>query len=148
MLVRRDPFSELASLFGTREPFQPAIDIYEDKESMVVQAEVPGFKPEQLQIEVAGNVLTLHGEKSQQQEQRAHDYYQSERTSGAFTRSFVLPSNVDPDTAEASMEHGVLTIRIHRKPGVGGRRIPIKSAAVAQRASDPGGSFRRPPADS
>src|SRR5690242_17186755 len=69
----------------------PVIDLYEEKDDLVVQAEIPGLAKEEIDVSVSGNTLTLKGEKKKEEEVKEKDYYRSERSFGAFLRSIELP---------------------------------------------------------
>jgi HSP20 family protein len=139
MMSRWDPFAEISRLQdqlsrqwhgeGRTAAFAPAVDIYEDDGSIMVQAELPGIKAEDLKINVENNVLTLSGERKLEHEDKREGYHRIERAYGAFTRSFVLPESVDAEKVEAEVNEGVLTIKIPKKPEVEPKRIEVKSKA-------------------
>jgi len=141
--IRRwDPFQEVLSLrraidrildeafarpslfFGSAD--WPAVDIYETKDEVVVKAAVPGVRPEDLEVTVSGNTVTLRGELREEQEAREGSWVRQERRFGAFTRSFVLPVEVVSDRATAEYEHGVLTLRLPKAEAVKARAIKVK----------------------
>jgi len=90
--------------------WMPLVDIFEEPEFIRLVAEVPGVKPENVQIAVEGNVLTIKGTKEQAAEEKAEKVHRYERTYGAFERTFTLPATVDPNKIKATYEHGVLTV--------------------------------------
>jgi HSP20 family protein len=92
----------------------PKIDIKDQKNSVVVKAELPGVKEEDVTIEILDNTMTISGEKKEEKEEKDEEkgYYYKESHSGSFTRSFSLPSEVMADKAEADMKDGVLTITV------------------------------------
>jgi len=104
----------------------PAVDIYETKDEVVVKAAVPGIRPEDLEVTVSGNTVTLRGEFREEQEAREGSWLRQERRYGSFTRSFVLPVEVVPDKASAEYEHGVLTLRLPKAETVKARAIQVK----------------------
>ncbi|MCS7251643.1 MAG: Hsp20/alpha crystallin family protein [Thermoflexus sp.] len=104
----------------------PAVDIYETKDEVVVKAAVPGVRPEDIEVTVSGNTVTLRGEFREEQEAREGSWIRQERRLGAFTRSFVLPVEVMADKAVAEYEHGILTLRLPKTETVKARTIKVK----------------------
>lgn len=90
----------------------PALDIYEQKDYLVVKAEIPGLTKDELDISLEGNTLTIKGQKKKEEEIKEEDYYRCERTYGAFSRRVELPVEVKPDKVNASFKNGVLEIRL------------------------------------
>ena len=133
MLVRWSPFNELmrfdrdiSKIFGSQD-FYPAVDVYEDKEKITVEAEVPGMKPEDVEITVDKTVLTIKGNQVVKDKTKKRDYWRVERSSGSFVRSFTLPSSVEAENIQASYDNGILIVHIPKKSEVVPRRIEIKS---------------------
>jgi len=104
----------------------PALDIAEREDEIVIKAELPGMKAEDIDISVQGNTLTLSGEKSTESEKKEENYYHVERRYGTFRRTLTLPTQVDPDKIEAHHAHGVLTITLPKSEKERARRIPVK----------------------
>ena len=96
-------------------PRTPAVDIKEDDKAILVSAELPGMKLENIKVEVHDNVLTLRGEHSTEKRSDTDRYHLSERTFGSFERSFSLPENVDTDHIDASYKDGVLNLSIPKR---------------------------------
>jgi HSP20 family protein len=90
--------------------WMPLVDIFEEAEFIRLVAELPGVKPENVQIAVEGNLLTIKGDKAQVAEEKAEKVHRYERTYGAFERSFTLPATVAPDKIKATYDNGVLTV--------------------------------------
>jgi HSP20 family protein len=90
----------------------PTLDIYEEKDDLIVKAEVPGLSKDEIDISLDGNTLTIKGEKKKEEEVKEDDYYRCERTFGAFFRSIELPSEVKADKVTASFKNGVIEIRL------------------------------------
>jgi len=104
----RSPFEDLwrsGAIF-------PALNVTKTENSYVVTAEIPGIQPENLDIKVEGETLTLKGERKPEDLGSGVSYHRKERTSGTFQRSLTLPSNVEPDEVEANYSDGVLTITL------------------------------------
>lgn len=109
-----------------RSEWAPAVDVSENEEEFVVDAEVPGIRRDDLEISVTGNVLTLRGEKREEKDEKEGDAHRVERSYGAFTRTIGLPTSVDPNRVEANMKDGVLRIRIAKKEEAKPRQIEVK----------------------
>ncbi len=107
--------------------WEPAVDISDRDDELVLSAELPGMKPEDIDIEVENNVLTIRGEKKEERERKEEERYVYERQYGTFTRSFTLPRTVDPERITARFENGVLTIRMPKVEEARGRRIDVQS---------------------
>ena len=100
--------------FGAKvsEYFSPASDAAATGDAYVVEVELPGVKEEDISVELHGNMLIVKGNKHSSREEKDKTYYFSERTYGAFQRSFRLPSDIDDSSIEAVAAEGVLTLRI------------------------------------
>jgi len=104
---------------------EPALDLYEDDNEIVVKAEMPGMTKDDIQISFADNVLTIRGEKKKEEEESGKNYYRSERVYGAFVRSLVLPAEVNPDKARAVFKNGVLEIRMPKTESAKKKEIKV-----------------------
>ena len=113
----RRPFS----LFGHRLPrsramemeeVSPSIDIFEEGDNIVVKAELPGMKKENIEVSVTDHRMRISGEKKREEKVEKKNYYWEERSYGSFSRSFQLPSEVDTDKVEAKFKDGILEVRI------------------------------------
>ena len=104
----RRPFT--LSLFS-RE-IVPLVDLYEKNNKIEVKAELPGIKPEEVDLSVDGNLLTIRGEKRQENEVKEKDYYRLERSYGSFQRTVELPAAVKANEAKATYKNGVLEIEL------------------------------------
>src|SRR5579875_3295689 len=96
--------------------FVPAVDVYEDAQKLVLKLEVPGIRPEDLDINVEGRTLTVKGERRFEGEEKQENYTRVERRYGSFVRSFTLPASVNTEDVQATTEHGVLSLTFNRKP--------------------------------
>jgi HSP20 family protein len=106
----------------------PSVDVFEDKESLKIVAELPGLKPEDVKITLENSTLTLRGEKKQVAEEKTERVHRYERSYGSFERSFSLPNTVDADKVAASFENGVLTITLPKAEKAKPREIAVKPA--------------------
>ncbi len=104
----------------------PEIDVYETNEEIVVEASLPGIKPEDVDISVTGDVLTLKGEVKIAHEKRQGRQVVQERRWGNFVRTIVLPTEVNVEKAQAEFENGVLNLRLPKVEGARPRTIQIK----------------------
>jgi HSP20 family protein len=90
----------------------PAIDVAEKEDAVLVQAEVPGRKPEEIDISVYGNTLTISSEKKEAKEDQGDGFYHVESSYGSFRREVALPTDIDEDKIEAVCKDGVLSITL------------------------------------
>jgi HSP20 family protein len=104
----------------------PAVDIFEEADSIRIHAEVPGVKPADVKISVEGNVLTISGTKQQSAEERTERVHRYERAYGAFERTFTLPATVDADKIRASYDNGVLTVTLPKVEKAKPRQIQVE----------------------
>ena len=106
----------------------PRMDVYEKDNQMVVEAELPGIRKEDIQLDLEGSDLVIHGESRQERQIKEEDYYRTERTYGTFHRRIPLPFEVDPGQIQASMNNGVLEVRIPKPAETRSepRRIQVK----------------------
>jgi len=98
----------------------PTVDMYDNDDSIVIKAELPGVDKEDVSIDIEDRVLTLKGERNHENEVKEDNYYRKERSYGRFQRMFTLPTDVDPDKINAEFKDGLLKIEIpkpeERKP--------------------------------
>ncbi len=93
-----------------------AVEVGEDDKGYTVTAELPGLDEKDIEVALTDDTVTIKGEKKEEKEEKKKDYYFSERTYGAFQRSFVLPGDVDHAKVTAEMKKGVLTISMPKAP--------------------------------
>ena len=144
-LVRFDPFRELSTMqdrinriFGDaytrrydddltqRGEWFPPVDIYENgNDEIVLKAELPGLQREDIELRVENNTLTLRGERKRESEIKQEQYHRVERSYGAFSRSFSLPSRIDTDKVRAEFKEGVLSIKLPVKAEAKPRQIEV-----------------------
>ncbi len=116
--VFRRPFSLLGPSWWPRlrlpeiEEVTPSVDIYEDADNVVVKAELPGMKKEDIDVTLTEDTITISGEKKKEEKVQRKDYFRLERSYGSFSRSFRLPKEVQADKAKAKFKDGVLEIKI------------------------------------
>ena len=105
--------------------FDLAADIYEDDQRLTFKVEVPGIDEKDIKVEVENNVLTVHGERKLEKDIKEENFRRMERHYGAFSRSFTLPSTVDPEKIEADYTHGVLAIQMPKRAGARPKQIKV-----------------------
>lgn len=106
----------------------PALDVYEEKDDLILKAEIPGLSKDDIDITIEGNTLTIKGEKKKEEEIKEEDYYRCERTFGAFSRSIDLPTEVKADKVNASFKNGVLEIRLPKTEEAKKNVVKVKVA--------------------
>ncbi|HMF57164.1 MAG TPA: Hsp20/alpha crystallin family protein [Pyrinomonadaceae bacterium] len=143
-IVRYDPFRDLRTLqdevnrlFSSnlsrtfddegiaRGAWLPSVDIYENKDQIVLEAELPGMNREDFDLTVENNVITLRGERRFEKKDDSDNYHRVERSYGSFTRSFTLPQTVNAEGATAEYRNGVLRVTLPKREEVKARRIEV-----------------------
>ena len=121
-------FGEFPSSFDYNNTFLPKIDISEDEKNIYFEAEIPGIKKEDVHISLEDNILTIKGEKKLNEDKNEKTLIRNERIYGSFTRSFTLHEEINPDTANAEFENGILKIVLEKAihKAVKERQIQIK----------------------
>ena len=146
-LVRWDPYTTLPTLqdrinrlfedtFPSRTAgredemsildWRPTVDTYEEGDNIVIKADLPGVKKEDVSIDVKDNVLTLKGERKHEENVNEENYYRRESAYGKFQRAFTLPDAVDPNKIEASYKDGTLKITVPKAEERKAKKIEIK----------------------
>lgn len=115
-----------------RGAWAPSVDIFENKDQIVLEADLPGMKPEDVEISIENNVLTLHGERKFEKKDESDNFHRVERSYGSFTRSFTLPPTVTSENANAEFENGMLRLTLAKREEAKPRRIEIKAGAPKQ----------------
>ncbi len=106
----------------------PAVNIWANEQDVVLTAELPGMAPDDLEISVQNNMVTLKGSLKEEEQLKENErYHREERATGSFQRSWRLPFNVDRDHVEAKLENGVLTLTLPRSEEDKPKKIQIKS---------------------
>ena len=120
---------EMDSLFGgvagSSDLWAPAVDVEETPNELILAAELPGLKREDIDIELEDGVLTIQGEKKEEEKQEGTQGLLFERRWGSFARRFTLPRAVDPNGITATYENGILTVRVPKAEEAKGRKIEI-----------------------
>ena len=157
-IVKRDPFNELRGLqdefnrafnanlpgfFGKFEEgllsgkWSPSVDIYEDQNSIKLEADLPGVKPEDFKLSIENYKLTLSGERKFDKEDKGDNWHRVERSYGSFTRTFTLPNTVNVEDVKAEFNDGVLRVTLPKREEVKARQInvAVKTDAKANAAA-------------
>lgn len=141
-VVKYDPFRELRSLqdevnriFSGVAPanredmlngaWSPRVDIFENKDSLVLEAELPGMNRDDFELSFENNVLTLKGERRFEKKTENDNYHRIERSYGAFTRSFTLPQTVTAEGAKAEFDNGILHVNLPKREETKARKIEV-----------------------
>jgi HSP20 family protein len=147
VLTRWEPFRELSSMQNhinrmnrlfresyspevpeealTTTNFAPPVDIYEDEHNITLKIDVPGIDEKDIDVRIEGNTLTVHGERKIGKEEKEENFRRVERQYGEFTRSFTLPSSVDPGQVNAHYDNGVLKIALAKKAEAKPKQIKV-----------------------
>jgi HSP20 family protein len=143
-IIKYDPFRELRSLqdemnrlftgalprsFNQEEmtngAWSPNVDIYEGKDSLILEAELPGMNRDDFELTIENNIITLKGERKFEKKTEGDNYHRVERSYGSFTRAFTLPQTVTAEGATAEFKNGVLNVRLPKREETKARKIEI-----------------------
>lgn len=116
----------LPSQLQRREGFGLALDVAENADAYIVKASLPGVNPNDVDITLTDNVLTIRGQTQEEKETKETNYHLRERRTGSFSRSITLPNAVEADKIEAVNENGVLTLTLPKAEAVKPRKIAVK----------------------
>lgn len=141
-LTRWDPFGELADLRtrfermfdeiapGREHAWMPAIDVVRDNGNLVLHADIPGIKPEEVKIEIEDDILTVSGEHEEHKEEKDKDFIRRERRYGSFRRSMAIPAGVEAKKIKAKTHDGVLEVTIPLPKQAKKETVEIKATAA------------------
>lgn len=148
-MVKYDPFRELRTLqdemtrlftgvsgqSGREDMLNgawiPKVDIFENKEHLVLEAELPGMTSDDFELSFENSVLTLKGERKFEKKTDSDNYHRVERSYGSFTRSFTLPQTVTAEGARAEFESGILHVMLPKREDVKARKIEVTGSNAA-----------------
>jgi HSP20 family protein len=116
-------------------PWAPAVDIFETEQNLVVKADLPDLKPEELDIQVENNILTIRGERKFEKKVDETNYLRVERSYGSFSRSFSLSNTVNTESIQADYKNGVLTLSIPKREEAKPKQIKVRVEAPATAAA-------------
>ena len=127
-------FDDVYGGSASRATWTPTANVREGKDAVLLEMELPGITPEQVDISIENDMLTVSGEKREERREGEEEgrYFLVERSYGSFSRSFSLPPGVDADQVDASFENGLLTIRIPRAALPQPRRVQISGGGTRE----------------
>jgi HSP20 family protein len=144
VIARWDPFREFSTLqdrlnrlfresYGpegreeslTTSSFAPPVDVYEDEHTVTLKIEVPGIDEKDIDVRIENNVLTVHGERKFEKEEKEENFRRVERQYGSFIRTFTLPSTVDAEKVAANYDKGILKIALPKKAEAKPKQIKV-----------------------
>ena len=102
------------------------VDLFEEKDDIVVKAEIPGLDKDNISVNLSDHTLTIKGEKNKEEEVKEENYYRSERSYGSFVRTLELPKDVHADKVKATFKNGVLEVRMPKTEEAKAREIKVK----------------------
>jgi HSP20 family protein len=159
-IVKYDPFRELRSLqdemtrlftgvgpaaFGREDMvhggWNPSVDIFEENDNLVLEAELPGMKRDDFELSIENNVITLKGERKFEKKSEGENYHRVERSYGSFTRSFTLPQTVTAEGAKAEFNDGVLRVTLPKREETKARRIEVTGGSAEPKTIETTGKF-------
>ncbi len=108
------------------------LDVYQTDNEVIVKASLPGFKPEEVDISITGDTLSIKGEHKEESETKKEDYLLKERRYGSFSRTVTLPVEIQSEKAEAVFENGVLTLTLPKAEEVKPKQIKVKPKAMIE----------------
>jgi HSP20 family protein len=129
--MRWDPFQEMAPLTARldTQSWMPGFEVSEGKDAYRFKADLPGVKPEDIEIRLSGNRLEFRGKRETESETKTDTFYTCERAYGSFARSFTLPDGIDAEHIRSDMNEGVLTVVVPKKAEAQPRKIAVTAAA-------------------
>ena len=119
-------FNDFAGVDTPSASFVPAVDVYADAEKLVLKLEIPGVKPEDMDIKLENQTLVIQGERKFEATEKAENFHRIERRFGSFVRSFTLPQTVNSESVTATTDAGVLTISLAKKAEAQPKQIKVQ----------------------
>ena len=115
-----------APIWGNGKGLMPALDVRETDEALIVEAELPGLKPDEFEVKVEEGVLAITAERKQEKDEKTRNYHRIERHYGRMERQLALPANVEAEKVEAAYKDGVLTVTLPKKAGAKPKSVSVK----------------------
>jgi len=150
-IIRWDPFRDMMTLrermnrlfdetYGSKEEetdikrgvWAPTVDIHESEKKLVLTAELPGLKEEDVEVNIDGNTLSISGKREFEEETKKEDYHRIERSYGSFFRSFTLPSYIDQEKVKAEYDNGLLKVTMPKKPELKPKKVKVLKGAKSK----------------
>ena len=104
----------------------PVVDLFEEKDDIVVKAELPGIEKDNIEVNLADHTLTIKGEKKKEEEIKEENYYRAERSYGSFVRTLELPKDVHTDKVKATFKNGILEVRLPKTEEAKAKEVKVK----------------------
>ena len=123
---RARPWLERGFGTGEMEAKPPVVDVFEEKDDIVVKAELPGMEKDNIQVNLTDHTLTIKGEKKKVEEIKKENYYRAERSYGSFLRTLDLPNEVRADKVKASFKNGILEVRMPKTEEAKAKEVKVK----------------------
>ena len=120
-----DAVTRMMSEPRASRPWSPAVDILETEDALIVRADLPGVKIDDIDIRVENQTLTISGSRKFEKDENAKGFHRIERSYGEFVRSFAVPSTVDTDKVAADYKNGILTVSLPRKESAKPRQVKV-----------------------
>ncbi len=124
--LREEAEAEIAARPAEEEEGELTVDIYDKGDAIMIQSTVAGVKPEDLDVSITSDTVTIRGLRRFEDEVQEDDYYYKELFWGRFSRSVILPEEIEDDEAEASLKNGLLTIRLPKKKRGVVQKVKVK----------------------
>jgi HSP20 family protein len=121
-----DALTRLVSEPRTARPWSPSVDILENEHSLILRADLPDLKLEDIEVRVENQTLTIKGERKFEKDENIKGYHRIERSYGSFVRSFAIPATVEPDKVAADYKNGVLTVSLPKKEEAKPRQVKVE----------------------
>lgn len=115
---------------GAQRDWSPSVDLVRRDDALVLRADIPGIKPDEVKIEVEDDVLTISGEHREEQEEKKENYVRRERRFGSFSRSMAMPKGVDPEAIKATTADGVLEVTVPLPAKAEKKEVEIEAKAA------------------
>ncbi len=125
--VFEDAFNRMLSEPQSNRPWTPAVDIYETENELVLKADLPDVDPQNVDVRVENQTLTISGERKFESEESEKGFHRIERSYGNFTRTFTVPTTFDTASVAATFKNGVLTVKLPKKEAAKPRQIKIEA---------------------
>ncbi len=104
----------------------PTVDVFEEKDDIVVKAELPGIEKDKIEVNLTDRTLTIKGEKKKEEDIKKENYYRAERSYGSFLRTLELPNEVRADKVKASFKNGILEVRMPKTEEAKAKEVKVK----------------------
>jgi HSP20 family protein len=121
----RDSYGETGEQALSTSSFNPPVDVYEDEHNVTLKLEVPGIDEKDIDVRIENNMLTVHGERKFEKDEKEENFRRVERSYGSFTRTFSLPNTVNPEQVNAEYDKGVLKITLAKRAEAKPKQIKV-----------------------